>query len=231
MLSAMPESLVSLVTATAVFLSLHLIPSTPLRAALVKQLGEGGYLAFFSVASAAGLIWMAWSYGQAPQTPLWPPGPLRHLPLAVMPFAMMLLICGYTTRNPMVVKQERYIEARDPAPGILKVTRHPIMWAIALWAIAHLIAKGDAASLIFFGGLAALALAGMALMDHRKAEALGAAWGPFALTTSTIPFAAAIQGRAKPRLKEIGWWRIALGLAIFAVLLFLHEPLIGAPPF
>ena len=204
------------------------MPSTPLRGGLVKILGETGYLAMFSVAAGAALIWYAAAYSAAPYQELWPAlKVLRLLPLMIMPFAMILLVCGYTTRNPMAVRQEKHFHASDPAPGILKVTRHPIMWAIALWALSHLAANGDQASLIFFGGLAALALLGMPLMDHRRAETLGSAWGPFALTTSAIPFAAALQRRAKPRLSEIGWWRIALGLVLYAGALAAHGPLLG----
>lgn len=218
----------ALVLAACTFLGLHLLPSTPMRGGLVKLLGENGYLALFSVAAGAALIWYAAAYSAAPYRELWPAwNVLRYVPLAVMPFAMILLVCGMTTRNPMAVRQEKHLHATDFAPGILKVTRHPVMWAIALWALSHLAANGDRASLIFFGGLASLALLGMPLMDHRRVETLGAAWGPFALTTSAIPFAAALQGRAKPRLSEIGWWRIALGLALYAGALFAHGPVLG----
>lgn len=218
----------ALILAACAFVGIHLLPSTPLRGGLAKLLGANGYLALFSVAAGAALIWYAAAYSVAPFRELWPAvSALRYVPLAVMPFAMILLVCGYTTRNPMAVMQERHFHATDPAPGILKVTRHPIMWAIALWALSHLAANGDQASLIFFGGLAALALLGMPLMDHRRAETLGSAWGPFALTTSAIPFVAAIQGRAKPRWSEIGWRRIALGLALYAGALAAHGPVLG----
>lgn len=221
----MTGSISVLILAACAFVGVHLLPSTPLRGGLIKLLGDSGYLAMFSVAAGAALIWYAAAYSAAPYRELWPA--LHYVPLAVMPFAMILLVCGYTTRNPMAVMQEKHFHATDPAPGILKVTRHPIMWATALWALSHVAANGDQASLIFFGGLAALALLGMPLMDHRRAEALGSAWGPFALTTSAIPFAAAIQGRAKPRLSEIGWWRIALSLALYASALVAHGPLLG----
>lgn len=225
----MTGTISALTLAGCAFVGLHLLPSTPLRGALIKALGESGYLALFSVAAGAALVWFAFAYSTAPFEALWPEtAALRHVPLIVMPFSLILLVCGYTTRNPMAVKQEKHFHAADPAPGILKVTRHPIMWAIALWALSHVAANGDKASAIFFGGLAALAFLGMPLMDHRRAETLGAAWGPFALTTSAIPFAAAIQGRAKPRLAEIGWWRIALGLGLYAAALAAHGPLIGA---
>ena len=57
----MNAALSPLITATAVFLGIHVLPSTPLRGGLVRLLGEIGYIALFSVASAAALIWMAWT--------------------------------------------------------------------------------------------------------------------------------------------------------------------------
>ncbi len=222
----------TLIAAVALFLGLHLIPSTPIRGWLRTALGEGVYLGLFSLASAAGLVWMAVSYGRAPYVELWAQtAALTYVPAVVMPLAFVLLVCGNTVRNPTAVKGEKHLEARDPAPGILKVTRHPILWAIALWALSHLAPNGDVASVLFFGSLAGLALIGMALQDARKAKELGAAWGPFALTTSAVPFLAALQGRAQPSLKEIGAWRILAGVGAYAAVVALHETLIGVPPF
>jgi uncharacterized membrane protein len=176
-------------------------------------------------------LWLAMAYARAPLVDLWPTVPaLRVVPLAVMPFALVLLVCGYTTRNPTAVMQEKHFHAPDPAPGILKVTRHPIMWSVALWALSHFVIQSDLASFILFGNLAALALIGMPLMDARRAERLGPLWGTFALTTSAIPFLAAIEGRTRISLREIGWWRIGLGLALYAALLALHASIIGIAP-
>jgi uncharacterized membrane protein len=217
--------------AAAVFFGLHLVPSTPLRPVLVKTLGESAYLGLFSLAAGAALLWLAMAYGRAPMVELWPSVPgLRIVPLVAMPLALILLVSGYSTRNPTAVMQEKHFHAPDPAPGILKVTRHPIMWAIALWAIAHLATKGDLASLILFGSLAALALIGMPLMDRRRAERLGPLWGTFALTTSVIPFRAALEGRTRISLREIGWWRIGLSVALYAALLALHATVVGVDP-
>lgn len=224
-------SMSALWLAAAVFVGLHLIPSTKLRPLLVKALGESAYLGIFSLAAGAAILWLAIAYARAPIVELWPSvTALRIVALVAMPLAFVLLVAGYTTRNPTAVMQEKHFHAPDPAPGILKVTRHPIMWSIALWALSHLATRGDLASLILFGCLAALALFGMPLMDHRRAERLGPLWGTFALTTSVIPFLAALQGRTRISLREIGWWRIALGLALYAAFLALHARVLGVSP-
>jgi uncharacterized membrane protein len=117
------------------------------------------------------------------------------------------------------------------ARGILRVTRHPVLWAIALWAIVHLIARGDGASVIFFGGFALLSLSGTVLIDVRKSRAAGAEWQRFAQSTSNVPFAAIIQGRNQFKFEEIGWPKILVGLALYFVLLFAHPYLFGARPY
>src|ERR1700737_4604965 len=105
----------------------------------------------------------------------WLRGNLRA-PLCVMPLAAILVIGGYPPPNPTAVGMERAAGADDPAPGILRVTRHPVMWAIGLWAISHVVANGDAASVLFFGAIAGLALGGTVLIDRKKQLALGSNW-------------------------------------------------------
>jgi uncharacterized membrane protein len=46
-----------------------------------------------------------------------------------------------------------------------------------------------------------------------------AAWQAFAAATSDIPFPAIAQRRQYLALGEIGWWRIALSIAAFLVIL------------
>jgi len=223
------DSTLHLLLATVAFLALHVFPSTPLRAHAVKVLGEGPYLGLFSLFSAAGLVWMSVAYGSTPMDALWP---AQHLvPVYVLPFAFVLLACGLLARNPTLSGQAGMLKHGDAARGILRVTRHPVMWAIMLWAGAHMLALGSLRATVFFGGLLLLAGAGTTLQDARKAEALGDDWKRFAASTSNIPFVAIAQGRTKLVWKEIGWWRPAVGLALFALLLWFHPWLFGYRPY
>ena len=52
---------------------------------------------------------------------------------------------------------------------------------------------------------------------------------PEADIAPSMPFQVILQGRTKLDLAGIGWWRPALGLAIYAVLLAVHEWIIGVP--
>jgi uncharacterized membrane protein len=123
------------------------------------------------------------------------------------------------------------MKSEDAARGIIRVTRHPVMWAIMLWSAAHVLAIGSLQAVIFFGGLLVLAAAGTTLQDARKAKTLGEDWARFAALTSNLPFLAVAQGRNRVVWREIGWWRPAAGLAAFAALLWLHAWLFGVRPY
>lgn len=230
----MSADLNALFAATVLFVGGHfLLSSDALRPRLVKRLGERSYLVVYSIAVLAAFVWMIDAYGAAPRTPVWsPPAGFAWIPVLVMPFALILAVCGVTTANPTLVGGERVLDEApgSPARGILSITRHPFLWGTALWAVSHLAVRGDAASIILMGGILVLSLGGMAHIDRRREAALGGAWGPVAMTTSRIPFAAVIQGRSEPDWAGIGWWRPAVGLALYAVLMALHSPLIGVDP-
>jgi len=231
MIGAMVGTVSHVLYAALLFVGIHMASSTPLRATIVRSVGERSYLGLFSLLSAIALVWLVWAYIAAPYEALWtPPAWTYHLPWAVMPIAFVLVVLGYTTPNPTAVMSEKRLEAHDPAPGVLKITRHPLMWGIALWALVHIPANGDKASLILFGSLAFTALVGMALIDRKKEDKLGSAWGPFALTTSAIPFLAAAQKRTRIVWGEIGWWKVLIGLGVFAGFALLHKWIIGVSP-
>ncbi len=214
-------------SAALVFLGIHVLPSTPLRAALIRRIGEGPYRGLFALLSAAALIWLVIAYRDAPVEQLWPRmGWTRWLALVVMPIAFFLFVGGVTVPNPGIAGMEHTLGSRSPATGILTITRHPLFWSFALWGAVHLLARGDRASVIFFGSLTLLALAGMWLIDRRKRDELGTAFGPFLMRTSAIPFVAALQGRTAIDWRGIGWWR-----PLVAVLLFGLFHIFGLSPF
>jgi uncharacterized membrane protein len=227
----MDKGLLSLVIAGVAFCGSHvLLSSTRLRGSLRDQLGERGFLAVYSVTALVIFAWFVAAYAGAPTIVLWPRQVWTALvPVAIMPLATILLVAGYSTRNPTAVGMERSARADDPAPGLLRVTRHPIMWAIGLWAISHLVANGDVSSLLFFGSIAALALGGTMLIDRKKQLALGSNWPRLAEITSNVPFAALVAGRTRLRWREIGVLRIAAGLLLYAVLYLAHPIITGLP--
>jgi uncharacterized membrane protein len=221
----------SLFIAGLAFCGSHiLLSSTRLRGVLRDQLGESGFLGVYSLTALVTFAWFVAAYARAPKVPLWSPPPwIALVPVVVMPFAAILLVAGYSTRNPTAVGMERRAAADDPAPGILGITRHPVMWAIGLWALSHLVANPDLASLWFFGGLAALAIGGTVLIDQKKRLALGGNWQRLAAVTSNLPFAALAAGRARLSWHEIGVLRPVAGLLLYAVLFLAHPFFAGVP--
>ena len=72
------------------------------------------------------------------------------------------------------------------------MTRHPFLMGVALWAFLHLVANGDVASVLLFGTLLVVALAGAPSIDAKRRRGVGEqAWNGFASRTSIVPFAAA----------------------------------------
>lgn len=223
------DPMTQLVLATAAFLATHFAPSTPLRPALAKTIGEYPYLGLYSLVALASLGWMIYAYIRAPMQPLWPG--LGYLPAAAMPFAFILLACGLLSRNPTAVGQEKALKTEEPARGILRVTRHPVMWGIMLWAGAHVLARGELKALVFFGGFLALAALGTVFIDARKARSLGDEWKRYADTTSNVPFVAIAQGRNRFRAGEIGWQKPLAGLILYGGFFYTHAWLFGATPY
>src|SRR6185369_15728439 len=119
---------------------------TRLRGTLREQLGERGYLGLYSGVALATFAWFVTAYVHAPTIALWPFAAWTAMvPVALMPIAAILFIAGITTPNPTSVGQERIAAADDPAPGILRVTRHPVMWSFGLWGLSHIPPTGDLA--------------------------------------------------------------------------------------
>jgi len=228
-MAPMVGTIQALLAAVAVFVGGHFIlSSVAVRGPIIKALGINGFRTLYSLVVVAGLAWTIVAYAAAPQDPLWADtAGLRHLPLAVMPFACILAVCGLTTQNVTMIAGERYLDGPRPLWGIVTVTRHPFLWGTGLWAVSHFLANGDQASVILFGGMAILSFGGMAHIDHRRRASLGAAWGPVELTTSVVPFVAAIQGRTRVDWAGIGLARVAAGIALYAALILTHGWVIG----
>jgi uncharacterized membrane protein len=224
------DPILHLALATLVFVATHFVSSTPLRSTLVEAIGERAYLGAYSLLSFATIGWMVWAYLHAPVVPLITVPGLKLWPLVVMPFAFILLAAGVMTGNPSAVGQQARLRVEEPARGIIRITRHPLMWSFALWAAVHLIARGDVAAILFFGGFLVVALAGTKLIDLRKADTLGDDWRRFTEVTSNVPFTAIVEGRNRVVFAEIGWKRIGMGLGLFVLFYLLHPFLFGVRP-
>jgi uncharacterized membrane protein len=224
-----------LVAAAAVFLLIHLaISGTPVRDAIVRTIGDGPYMGLFSLASLAVLIWLVFAYVGArrgPDPAYWQATPITlWIQLFVTLAAFLLAVPGLLTPNPTSVRQGALAAKEGSVKGMLRVTRHPFLWGVALWAAGHLMVNGDLASLVLFGTLFFLAVTGPYSIDAKRRQALGAGWEPFARQTSAAPFVAILSGRQSLRLGEIGWTRLVAAVAAWAILVWAHPFMFGASP-
>ena len=224
----------NLIAASAYFLLIHFgVSGTRLRDALVARLGEGPYRGAFALASVIGLVWMIHGYRHAPTVDLW--GRLlglRPLAFALVFVAFLFLGIGLATPSPTRVGMEsKLAEGTNIARGIVRVTRHPFLWGVALWALVHLIVNGDLASFILFGSLLLLALGGTVAIDAKRRRKFADGWTQFAQTTSSVPFAAILSGRNSIvlALREIGVVRPLVAVLAYALIFYFHGRVFGAP--
>lgn len=226
--------MLQLIAAAAFFCGIHFfISGSRLRDTLVAIMGAKVFRAIFSILSIVGLGWLIFAYRQAPYVETW--GQLagfKHLVAALMPLAFVFIVTGIATPSPTVVGGERLLseDEDEPAQGILRITRHPFLWGVSLWALLHLIVNGDAASLVLFGSMLLLALGGTYSIDNKRLRMYGEAWEKFLTVTSCVPFRAIWEQRNTLRLDEIGWKSPALALVIYVVVMLLHQRMFGVAP-
>jgi len=130
---------VALIAGLVLFLGVHSvrIVADDWRSAQIARRGERPWKGLYTLVSLAGFGLLVWGYGQARQAPvvLWQPATaLRHLALPLMPATFVLLVAAYVPRN-----------------GLKARLHHPMVLAVKVWALAHLLANGTLADLLLFG--------------------------------------------------------------------------------
>jgi len=151
--------MIVLILGILIFIGVHLVPTSPqARKGLAGQLGEAQYKIAFSIASFIGFALIIWGFGMARHSganvQLWtPPTWTKHIAFALMWPAFVLLVAAYVPSH-----------IRDKA-------KHPMLAAVKVWALAHLIANGDLAGIILF--LSFLAWAVYYRISVKKRGALG----------------------------------------------------------
>ena len=160
----------------------------------MARLGQTRWQGIAGLVGLIGFILIIWGYGLARTAPInlySPPLWTRHLSLLIMLPVFPLLLATYL-------------------PGrIQAAVVHPMLTAVIIWALAHLIANGNLADLLLFGGFLA-----WALTDR------------ISLLTRPAP---AVQGA--PRSKANDLIALGAGLALYVVfLLWAHQWLFGVSP-
>lgn len=221
-----------LALAAFLWFGLHaFVAGSELRWAIVQRTGETAFKLIFSALSLASLVFLISEYKKASFYPLWfAPHIIHWLPLLVMPFALVLLVGAFSVPNATSVDGQSVLQRTDAARGVLRITRHPFLWAVVLWSTAHLLVTGHVASILFFGSLGATALRGMSSIDEKRRRTNKAEFARYTEITSTVPFAAIIAGRNRLAWREL-WAPMVIAALLLAVLLHLHLRMFGFSPY
>lgn len=189
---------VSLVLASAAFVGTHFLMSHPLRAPMVKALGERGFGLVYIIVSFVTLFGMTRYYGPASTeapVPYWDPGQVGWIVATVLMLLGSILFVGSLKRNPAFPTGGRPVTHIGAAIGVFAITRHPMMWGFAIWALVHAIVHPTLASFVVSAAIAVLALGGALGQDDKKAKLVGEPWRDWVERTSFIPFG---RGLASP---------------------------------
>jgi uncharacterized membrane protein len=158
-----------LVIGLVIFFAIHLVPSNAaMRDGLIARFGLAGYKAIFGIVSLIGFALIVVGFAKLQMHPgknpqLWvPPLWTRHLAVGLMWPAIIALVAAYVPSR------------------IHTMLKHPMLVAIKIWALAHLLANGDLAALVLFGSFLAFAVYDRISVKKRHAlEPIGAKTGPW----------------------------------------------------
>jgi uncharacterized membrane protein len=231
---AFDPAMTRMAAAAAFWILLHVVVAgSPLRWAIAGKIGENGFRGLFSVLSLAGIVWLAIAYRHATSAEsfyglrfveTW----MLWTPAVLMAPAAILFVGSLTQPNPTMVMGERHLAEADPARGVFRITRHPMLWSFLLWAASHFIANGDLASAFLFGSIMIVAAAGMGSIDRKQAKRDPERWKRFAAVTSVVPFLAILAGKNRFVFAEIGWGRLAMAVALWIAIIAIHPLVFGA---
>lgn len=218
----MDESLFRLALACLAFVGSHLLLSNPLRPRLYKALGERGFLGLYSLVSIVTLGWLVLAYHRAARGAPWWDGtaPLPWIAASVLTLVGLVLVLASLRGNPALPGAKvAGLSARRPW-GAFRVTRHPMMVGISLWALGHGIAMPTPRMIMLAVSLIVLALLGSMLQDRRKLAKFGGEWRAWMSRTTFAPNLAKLGALGSTWLVGTALW---LGLTA-AHLYFGHIP-------
>ena len=213
-----------LVIACIAFVGTHFLLSHPLRGPLVARMGEGPFLGLYSLVAFATLAWVAYAFYMAPKgAPLW--DGFADGPWAVATLIMLIasvLFVGSMAKNPAAPNLDGAHDLDRPAVGVFAITRHPMMWAFALWGMSHIIVRPTGANIVLCIAIIVLALVGAALQDRKKEQLFGDNWRTWEGRTSYVPFARQFSGAVRWSTTVPTLRTVLIGVIVWLVLTLAH---------
>jgi uncharacterized membrane protein len=217
-----------MVAAAAAFVGTHFLLSHPLRAPIVGKIGEGPFLGLYALVAAATLGWLAVAWRRVDAGPLWwEVGDGLWAVATLLMLAASVLLVGSLIGNPALPNPGTPGPAPTEARGVFAITRHPMMWSFALWAVAHILVFPTTANIVLAKAIILLALVGAALQDRKKERLQPERWRAWEAKTSYWPFAAIAASRTRfGGFRPHDW---AGGLILWIGATWAHIPLAGMP--
>ena len=217
----MTDALAELIAANVAFVGTHFAMSHPLRSPMVRVLKEGGFSIVYSLVSAATLFWVYLAYKAAPTGDLGGSGEVGWIIATGLTLVALVLWAGSFSGNPAMPSPKAAEQARAEPKGMFRVTRHPMMWGFALWALSHIVLWSNLRSVITALAMGFLALVGAHLQDRKKEALMGDDWARWESRTSYWP-----------RWSQIfsgGMLYWAIGIAAWLAISWAHMPIGGIP--
>lgn len=216
------------VAAAAAFLGTHFLLSHPLRAPIVRRVGEGPFLGLYALVAAITLLWLALAYRAADPGPLWwEVGDGLWALASVLTLIASVLLMGSLIGNPAMPNPGTPGAVPAEARGVFAITRHPMMWSFALLGVAHILVFPTTPNIVLAKAIILLALFGAALQDRKKEKLQPERWRAWEKLTSYWPFAAIASGRARfGGFRPHDW---AGGIVLWLAATWAHIPLASMP--
>lgn len=210
----MEPALVSLTAASIAFVGTHFALSHPLRAPLVGMVGEKGFSAVYSLVALATFVWMVLAFRAVPSPDLAGSGEIGWILVSVLTIPALVLWLGSFRGNPAMPMPGAEKAAQQEPSGVFRVTRHPMMWSFALWAISHLLLFWSMRTMVVATAVLVLALVGAKMQDRKKEALMGESWVGWESRTSFWPQWGALFG--------VGWALWLIALVVWLVFCWLH---------
>ena len=219
----MDRTLVELIVASFAFVGSHFALSHPLRAPVVRMVGDRAFPGVYSLVAFATFGWLVWAFRSVePAPPIWNgTGDGPWIVASIIMLVASILLAGSFAGNPAMPAPGAEALARKGPHGVFHVTRHPMMWSFALWSAAHVLVSPTPRVIVLSLAMAALALIGSRFQDRKKEVLMGAAWQDWESRTSYRPKLGALA-----KAGAIPW---IAGTVLWLAATWAHSWLIGMP--
>jgi len=213
--------LTSLIVASIAFVGTHFILSHPLRAPIVGAIGEKPFMGLYSLVAIATFAWMIMAFLAVPSPDLAGSGDIGWVISSALTLPALVLFLGSLRGNPALPAPDAMDAAAKEPRGAFLVTRHPMMWGFALWAIAHLVLFWSVRTNVVALAILVLALVGAHMQDRKKERLMGDAWKGWEAKTSYWP--------RWSKLLSVGWGLWLGATALWLIITYGHIHAAGAP--